>query len=128
MKIPDLWPEDINDESNLVMPIQILREQAAALTQRTKGIIEGEVRSPKSSDDSFVHEFVLVAPTLDGYAHRLIVIIHTIAGYPVEVHSRALGKRRIVDSQDDFLGCLREIFNHPETKQIIQALIAQSKS
>ena len=133
MPIPDLWPEDISDETGLVMPVTILREQAAALTQRTRGIIEAEVRSTKpetSRDGTIVHEFVLIAPALDGYAYALFQVSHPMEGYPVSVYFGPVGQRDVkgANDQESLVSLLRIIFNSAPTKSVIQALLAQSKS
>ena len=134
MPIPDLWPEDISHETDLVMPVTILREQAAALTQRTKGIIEAEVKSlkPQVNNDQIVHEFMLIAPSLDGYAHELFYVTHRMNGYPISVYfgENTYGQRQkeTASDQKSFMDILRIIFSSASTKDVIQALIAQSKS
>ena len=134
MPIPDLWPEDISHETDLVMPVTILREQAAALTQRTKGIIEAEVKSqkPQANSDQIVHRFMLIAPSLDGYSHELFCVVHRMNGYPLSVYfgETKFGEREegAAPDQESFMDFLRMIFSSASTKAVIQALIAQSKS
>ena len=128
MAIQDLWPADISDETDLVMPVTILREQAAALAKRTKGVLEAEVRStnPEPGQSTFVHEFVIVAPTLDSYALALFYVTHDVAGYPLAFVFHEMANK--VENQEALVSTLKIVFNHEKTKAIIQALLAQSKS
>lgn len=142
MTISDLWPDDITAETDLIMPVTILREQAAALTKRMKGLVEAEVRTMTPRDlvrefgddgskDTFFHEFMLVAPALDSYAFTLFSVIHNIHPYPIRF---ALGKfarggdALKLQDQEAFIDQLREVFSSADTKGKIQTLVAQSRS
>ncbi len=128
MPIPDLWPGDISEKTDILMPVTILREQAAALTQRTKGLLEGNVRSenPKYPGDDFVHRFELVAPALDNYRYELFFVAHDLTGYPARVCFD--GKEPKAETQEAFVNLLRIVFNQGKTKGAIQSLLAQSTS
>ena len=129
MTIPDLWPDDLNEKSNLIMPLTILREQAAALSQRTNGLVEGYVHTVKAQNGAaFEHTFFLVAPSLDNYSVPLLSISHPLGGYPATVRSKHLATAIKASSDKGVVALLRKIFSDPRTKKIVQALIAQSKS
>ncbi len=135
MPIPDLWPDDFTGESDFLLPVTILREQASALTQRTKGILEAQVRSAKPKNDEgeqkFLHDFLIVAPALDDYTFELFYVIHEIQTYPARIYFHDTPKEPTLytaEHQDELLGVLRTIFNHETTRKIVQSLIAQSKS
>jgi hypothetical protein len=81
--IPDLWP-DI-EQSKDVLPVTILREQAAALGKKTSHLLEGRVSTRTDEDGNFVHSFYVVAPTMDNYSYRLLTITHGAEPYPVTV-------------------------------------------
>jgi hypothetical protein len=127
MSIPDLWPEDISHEISVIMPVNILREQASALTERTKGLLEGLVQSfkPNRPDEDFHHTLSIVAPALDNYQHTLLWVYHGISGYPARVETPD-GQLRSGLGQDAFVETLKAIFAQDQTKRIIQALLAQS--
>lgn len=139
MPIPDLWPEDIADDSGLIMPVAILREQAAALTKKTKGLVEADVITltpkdfPKDKQElreAFWHQFRLVAPALDSYTINLFSVLHKINPYPLlvavgEINSEHDSK---LNNQEEFIEKLREVFSSADTKRKIQALVAQSSS
>ena len=125
--IPDLWPDDIT-VSTPTAPVTILRQQAARLGQRTKNLVEAEVRSQpsKKRGDHFEHGFYLVAPALDNYQFLLFSIDHPIDFYPITITIR---KGFIeVDSEQKFAEELKKIFATEGTKRVISALISQSQA
>lgn len=130
MPIPDLWPEDIGLDTNVLMPVNIMREQAAKLTERTKGLLEGQIDSsaPAMGSKDFMHTFYIVAPALDNYRHILFWVLHEVTGYPVSVGAPGEGANFTAEDQESFVAKLKAIFADEKTKTIIQALLAQSSS
>jgi hypothetical protein len=132
--IPDLWP-DI-EQSKVVPPVAILREQAAALGNKTGHLLEGRVKTTKDEAGKLMHSFYVVAPTLDNYSYRLFSIIHGADIYPVTVqHPRRLDPARRpfpqtlkLSSEKKLLDYLREVLNSEKTKRIVGSLLAQVKS
>jgi hypothetical protein len=132
--IPDLWP-DI-EQSNVVPPVGILREQAAALGKKTGHLLEGRVDTRIGEDGNFIHSFYIVAPTLDNYSYRLFSIIHGANQYPVTVpHPRRMeaGLRpypqtQRIGSEKLLVNYLREVLNSEKTKRIVGSLLAQVKA
>jgi hypothetical protein len=130
----DLWPA-ISIPPNVNFPVVILREQAALLQHKTRGLVTAEVRSstgvPLSSaeprEQYIFHTFYLVAPLLENYKYRLFVLEHPKLEqmYPLLIKDSPVGDVK-VDTEEDFVGALRKIFTHDKSQKIIQALIAQS--
>src|SRR2546422_72654 len=78
---PDFWPTDL--KAAATAPVAILRQQAALLGQKTHNLVEAQVETV-SSPPYLIHNFVLVAPSLDNYRFKLFRIHHEIAPlYPV---------------------------------------------
>ena len=126
--IPNLWPENFG-ESDKLTPVSILKQQGVYLGQKTNNLVIGEVRSLAGAD--FVRHFFELSAPLMGYNHSLFYIEHDpVKLYPVEIKSRGgvLGPEGKADTPDQFLAELKEILNSENTKQIIQSLIAQSRS
>jgi len=120
----DLWPDDINQPPNIQTPVTIMKEQAALLGQKTSNLVVGDVRT-YADNNGFHQVFNLEAPSLGGYKYELLRVIHSIKLYPVDIH---FDDRTIrAESQEEFVEKLREIFAHDKTKNVIQALIAQSQ-
>jgi hypothetical protein len=121
----NLWPEDFGAIA-VVPPVVILKEQAGFLSQMTKGIVEGEVRSGKNAAGRFSHTLSLVAPALGGYRYELIQISHDIQLYPTDVFYLPGTISVTVISEEELKGVLRIRFADDRTKKVINALIAQS--
>ena len=132
--IPDLWPEI--EQSQVVPPVAILREQAALLGKKTNHLLEGRVITRPTGDGRFTHLFCIVAPALDDYTYKLFEIVHGANQYPVE----AAGLERPGDlprigpaivhlaSEQELLDHIRKILNSDGTKRVIGSLLAQIKA
>jgi hypothetical protein len=79
----DLWPDTLSFEK-LNAPVNLLREQASLLGQKTKNLLQAEVKQIKSESGSFSYSFLLAAPSLN-YQYKLFEIHHGISLYPVVV-------------------------------------------
>ena len=133
--IPDLWPEI--EQSQVVPPVAILREQAALLGKKTNHLLEGRVDTTTSPDGRFVHSFYIVAPALDDYTYKLFEIGHGADPYPVLVpglpHRGARGELVPAEglrlaSEQELLDYIRKILNSDGTKRVIGSLLAQIKA
>jgi hypothetical protein len=143
----DLWPEDI-DVEGVVPPVVILRKQASLLTDKTKGLVRGEVESEEKPLDSveeyladalkpdyrieYTHNLVLTVPALQGYRYVLLSVIHDFQPYPCRVifhpaQAGDLGRERGVPDEGTFVLWLREAFARRETKRVVQALLRQAQ-
>jgi len=118
----DLWPADFGEIST-TSPASILRKQAKALTERTNGVLRGDVSS-RSSQGTFHHSLYVVAPTLKNYKYRLLKVSHGIGFYPatIDFHDREMN----AFDEDDLIQALRTVLHSEEAKRVIQALLSQS--
>ncbi|MBC8042593.1 MAG: hypothetical protein IAF08_04030 [Rhizobacter sp.] len=136
----NLWPKDIVDTSDLVTPVSILKEQASLLGEQTQNLVEAKVETSSITNGQLMHVFYLVAPALDNYKYRLFTIYHGVELYPLDLvdpeekiffdpsdHTVIAQTSRPVKSQEELLERLRHIFSSPQTKKVINALIAQSR-
>src|SRR5437588_10056050 len=109
----DLWPNDFGT-SDLTPPRAILREQAKALAKKTRGLIEGVVSTVSHPPHSFAQNFFLSVPILDDYTYRLLVVIHPLEFYPLDVQADVLSKTFHCATDTEFKAVLRDTFNsHP---------------
>ncbi|MGH9753323.1 MAG: hypothetical protein ACREA2_11115 [Blastocatellia bacterium] len=130
----DLWPA-ISTPTNAGFPVAILREQAALLQNKTRGLVTAEVLSgtgvPLTSgelgEQYIFHAFYLVAPLLEHYRYRLFTVEHSKLEqmYPLIIRDSPVGEVK-VDTEERFVEELKKIFTDDKTQKIIQALIAQS--
>ncbi len=126
----DLWPPDLGVPP-LVPPVAILREQAALLSQKFKGFLEGEVvtraeRGPSDRAHPFLHEFRIRAPALGDYRYELFDVRHDFELYPVIVRFYPGDLELNADSEESFLKLLKQIFSFDSTRRVIGALLANS--
>ena len=91
----DLWA-DIAEEVIELSPRQLMKEQAAYLKEKTKGLLVGEVISDQFNG-KFSQTFSLVAPTLKYGIERLNQMLRSpnyldpiIANYPISIHTKAV--------------------------------------
>jgi len=120
----DFWPDDIG-LSELRTPVSLLREQAAALGEKTKNVVTGEVTS-NSQGELFLHALFLVAPAIN-YRYQLLTIRHPLVFYPMAVTTPGSSSWITVGSEEGFVAWLKSVLASDNTKRVVQALIAQSQ-
>ena len=129
--IPDLWPD--LEQSQVIPPVAILREQAAALGKKTNYLLEGRVQTANVGEGKFRHIFSIDAPALDNYTYDLFWIEHGADQYPVAAPS-LLPKdvfgpvTKTIQSQDDLVDYIRRVLNSEKTKKVVSSLLAQVKA
>ena len=114
--IPDLWPEEFGD-AGLTTPHSILQAQASALSKKTKGLVEGEMKSSQGSGGDFVHQLYLIAPVLD-YRFHLLTVTHAIDLYPVNIQDLANNTAHKVGNQSDYVDILSQVFATEKTLEL----------
>jgi hypothetical protein len=130
----DLWPTTIQVAP--LTPRRVLELQAERLRQRTNGLLVAEIdssgRQPPNDYHHWegpvvVHKFEIVAPTLNGYRHQLLVCTHEKSfGYPVQVDSGSLPDEvTVASSQDEFIRVVKSILNANRTIALIESLLAR---
>lgn len=128
--IPDLWPDV--EQSQVIPPVAILREQAAALGKKTKYLLQGRVDTTITDGGRFRHRFYVVAPALDEYSYELFWIEHGADQYPVEAPGLPKGVlghiTEKIESERDLLEYIREVLNSEKTKKVVGSLLAQVKA
>ncbi len=142
-KIPDLWP-DLAAEAT-VTPLAILREQAANLTVKTNGLLEGRVTTgfePQfpGGRARLRHAFQIVVPAFEGFTYELFMVAHDPeAPYPVFIRDlrsnnsenpfdpAPLPDRRI-GSEEELVKYLQGLFSSERTQRLIGVLLAQVRS
>jgi hypothetical protein len=153
----DLWPDDLIGHLDVKSPIAILKEQASLLGQKTKNLIEAEVRPyqreetltpveqitglsrprPIPNEGDFRFDFYLVAKTL-GYRYKLLSFQHDINLYPVavvpdedimvEITGGQKVQKQWAKSESELTELLQRIFAAQKTRHVIRALLAQMTS
>lgn len=147
-----LWSDEISVD--VVPPSTLLKEQAHYLESKTKGLLKGEVVTLEGDASPTVqHTLDIVAPLLNDYRYRLLVVKHDKDMiYPVTIYNRSKNSREALvgylvenvipktsleevseqaifpaNTQAEFLGALKTIFNSPTTRSILESLLARIK-
>jgi hypothetical protein len=125
----DLWG-DIPEVLELT-PRDLMREQAAYLEQKTKGLltvdIDMDTQTIKKGPLKQLQTFYLVVPTMK-YRYELFSIYQrdAVQIYPVKFH---IGKEEIeLQNEAEFISYLQKTLSSEKTKRIVGSLLAQAKS
>ena len=137
----DLWPDAV-DVSAITPPLVILREQAALLGERTKGLVRGEIESRTEPVEKFedylgealsseelvahVHALYLVAPALDNYQYALLSVKHDFQTYPCYAYYHPDSDwSQTIESEEGLLVWLKRVLSRKQTIRVIHALISR---
>lgn len=138
----DLWPQQLGTELTVKAPVTILREQAALLGQKTHNLIEGRVESGLGGNYDFHYDFLITSTVAGLFRFKLFSVHHNVIFYPVLVvpdrdilyeirgsvddDPKKDSKTALqVDTEEDFLNLLRQIFAARKTQQVIAGIMAQ---
>ena len=121
-----LWT--IPDVNNLRLPVTVLKEQASALSQQTKGVLVGELRTvPTNSQDSVQYSLDIVVPTLNNYRYRVLTMAQPLALYPLTVIGSGC-QSFTARNEQELSVALQRIFNSDYTQRVLASLIAQANN
>lgn len=139
-EIPDLWPDDLN--VSVLSPLAILKVQQQKIGQRTRKLLEAEVRRIES-DKWVSYEFDLTAPSLEGgYTETVLKATHEKGKYyPVTVSAQCFlpsgfdgdyheGPSGLMDDERqattdvEFIDLVRDVLRSSEVRALISSLLA----
>lgn len=134
----DLWP-DLNPLVVLT-PAAMLKVQAAALSRKTNGLLQGLVET-RSYNGEIYHQLFVVVPALENYRYTLLTVHHSPNLYPVFVDESPMDepskappdsllgrfkKSTSLADQDAFHLWLGGALSHEKTKRVLENLLAQA--
>lgn len=125
----DLWG-DISPAETLRTPTAILREQASLLAQKTRGLIEGDVRVRARGDEIEIG-FYIVAPSLNNYHYHVLDLTHTLDIYPVEVFDRGIAdtdQPKTCTNEKSLVEEIKRVFEQDRVRAVLRGLLAQIHS
>jgi hypothetical protein len=120
----DLWPE-FQAPQAINSPVFLLKEQAAALQQKTHGLVKAGLRPASTPDGSFWVGFDLYSPALGDYMYHLFEVTYPPECSPVTL-TEGDGRQLQADSLDKFKAILESVLRSPRTKQVVEAIMAQA--
>jgi hypothetical protein len=123
MPATDLWP-DFQTPEAINSPVFLLKEQAAKLQQKTKGLVQAGLRPASAPDGSFWVGFDLHSPALGEYTYRLFEVTYPPELFPVTL--TAADSIQTAQTLDQFKALLESVLRSPRTKQVVEAMMAQA--
>ena len=110
-------------------PKQILREQAAILSDATKNTLEGEVLTyhEKDAQGRIVLMLAINAPTLGNYRFDVLTVhFDPLLFYPAAIGDKFTDQFIRVSSEEELVKALRTILQSPRLREVIAALLRQA--
>lgn len=146
----DLWPNDFG-VVDIRTPASILREQASKLGEKTKNVVEAEVRESVTkpywaNSGDFAYDFNILAPLLNGYRYKLFTMSYPIHMYPVRIgvdidialeiveqhsdlnNAPTSTSQRVfyAQSEEEYIKLIGLVFNSAKVRNTINAILAHS--
>jgi hypothetical protein len=114
------------DAADIRTPLSILREQAAALTEQTKGVLVGvaEARNNEHGTNLDVTLDVNV-PGLNDYRYRLLTYRQPIEMYPGHLVVVDSGWNEI-ENEAEFVAAVRSVLSSDRVRNILASLRAHA--
>ena len=123
MSDSDFWP-DFQAPDAIKSPVFLLRERAAQLQKKTKGLVLAGLRPASAPDGSFWVGFDLYSPALGEYTFHLFEVTYPPEFVPVTL-TAADGAHK-AENLDEFKRLLDKVLHSPRTKQVVEAIMAQA--
>jgi hypothetical protein len=123
MQANDLWP-DFQAPEAINSPVYLLKEQAAKLQQKTRGLVMAGLRPASTPDGSFWVGFDLYSPGLGEYTYRLFEVTYPPQFSPVTLSFE--DQSQTAQTLEQFRAILEAVLRSPRTKQVVEAIMAQA--
>ncbi len=123
MQDNDLWP-DFQTPESVRSPVYLLKEQAARLQQKTKGLVRAGLRPAPAPDGSFWVGFDIYSPALGEYTYHLFEVTYPPQLSPVTLTSA--DGAITAQTLEEFKGYLESVLRSPRTRQVVEAIMAQA--
>jgi hypothetical protein len=123
MPVIDLWPNFQTPEA-INSPVRLLKEQAAQLRPKTKGLVLAVLKSASTPDGNFWVGFDLYSPALGEYRYRLFEVTYPPQFSPITL-TDADGDHS-VQTLSEFESLLGKVFHSTRTRQVVEAIMAQA--
>lgn len=125
MNAENMWGE-IEIPANQRTPTAILREQAAILSQLTRGTLVASLEQLPASNNTLAYNFVLTTPAIEHYRFTILTVQYSITIYPLTLTDRTTQVQRQCLNDADFIAALKGVLSSAQVKRVVSALVAQS--
>jgi hypothetical protein len=108
--LEDFWPSELPDPSDPA-PVMLLKEQASLLGHKTKGELEGVVRT-STENGTIYYSLCLKADALGDYPYKLLFIAYPAIGselgiYPITAQRASSVSPKLIYNDEEFRDWLR---------------------
>jgi hypothetical protein len=141
--VESLW--SIPAANNIRAPLIIMKEQATALTEQTKGSLVGLVETGTYGAGDLVINLSIQVPSLNNYKYRLMTYTQPVTMYPGTlaaqvpvasgtsltglINSLGLGPQAIeVKNEQEFVAALKGLLALDEVKRLVSSLLVQANA
>ena len=127
----DLWGPDFRDAPVQSDPVMLLKEQADALTRRTKGRVVGEVLQDVEEGTVWISLYARCT-ALQDYQHKLLSIAHPVVmadperPFPLTVRDPQSGDQDQIEDMAAFEGWLEGILSSAAIHKVVDSLLQYS--
>ena len=128
----DFWPSGFPTVQEESLPVALLREQAALLSEKTGDLVQSVVRN-SVIEGTVYHSLYLRAPALGDYMFKVLSISHPVSSggedpFPLEVViSAGPGAPQQVANMKEFKTWLRDALSTDKVIATVSTLIEHSK-
>jgi hypothetical protein len=108
-------------------PLTILREQATALTEQTKGTLIGEAEVLNQQDKGLSIGLSIRVPALNDYKYRILTYDQPVMMYPGTLKGN-LGAPGIdvIQNEDQFVEQLKGLLSSQAAQRLLTSLLVQA--
>ena len=125
----NLWGDLRLDELIQTTPTQILKGQAALLSDMTKGVLQADV-TVSLYNGIFTLELNIVASAIENYRYEVVSVSHGLEMYPVTVRPQnELSAHDIVcKNAAEYEKALEKFLSSDRVRRVLSLLLAQSRA
>ena len=126
MSAENMWGE-ISAPANQRTPTSILREQAAILSQVTRGVLIGSIEQQPTDRNILIYNFDITAPAINNHKFAILTLQYSITIYPLSLTDHTTHVQRQCLNEEGFTAALKSILSSTQVKRVITALLIQSQ-
>lgn len=113
---------------SLETPLFLLKEQARLLSEQTKGLLQGEVRSNVAGDGRLMISLYVLVPALNNYRYKVLDVLQAPALFPGTIWSGSVDSGGEFDNLEEFRNRLQEVLSNSDLEKILGGLLSQATS
>jgi len=123
----NLWG-DLPTGEAIAPPTKILAQQGDILEEHSGGLLCCKIKRSEQEGNMILLHFDIVAPLLKNYTFRILSLRHPVEIYPIAMLNRIDASESTSENEEAFLRNLGKILASDRVRQIVAALMAQSKA